>query len=153
MRNGRGHCEKAPVQLTCRNYLWPKGVGLSLQIKALSPQAKRRIERLWETLLHRLVVDLRMAGISSLEEANIFLAFYTSRHNCHWTVTVMPYFRSEIMSSFGGTGEMLILQKRWYLLCLFKSRPRQRQKDCSFILDNRSASFINFKEAGPRNWL
>lgn len=66
---------------------------------------------------------------------------------------IIPYFRSEIMSPFGGTGEMLILQKRWYLLCLLKSRPRQRQKDCSFILVNRSASFINFKEAGPRNWL
>ena len=30
-------------------------------IKALSPQAKGRIERLWGTLQHRLVVDLRVA--------------------------------------------------------------------------------------------
>ena len=56
-------------------------------IKALSPQAKGRIERLWGTLQHRLVVDLRVAGISSLEDANSFLASYTSRHNSLFSVT------------------------------------------------------------------
>ena len=50
-------------------------------IKALSPQAKGRIERLWGTLQHRLVVDLRVAGVSTLEEANAFLASYRARHN------------------------------------------------------------------------
>ena len=50
-------------------------------IKALSPQAKGRIERLWGTLQHRLVVDLRVAGVSTLEEANAFLASYRTRHN------------------------------------------------------------------------
>lgn len=50
-------------------------------IKALSPQAKGRIERLWGTLQHRLVVDMRVAGVSTLEEANAFLASYRTRHN------------------------------------------------------------------------
>ncbi|OQB45552.1 MAG: Integrase core domain protein [Synergistetes bacterium ADurb.Bin155] len=50
-------------------------------IKALSPQAKGRIERLWGTLQHRLVVDLRVAGVSTPEEANAFLASYRTRHN------------------------------------------------------------------------
>lgn len=42
-------------------------------IKAGSPQAKGRIERLWGTLQLRLPVELRLAGITTREEANAFL--------------------------------------------------------------------------------
>lgn len=43
-------------------------------IFALSPQAKGRVERLFKTLQDRLVKELRLKDISSLEEANRFLA-------------------------------------------------------------------------------
>ncbi|HAK41111.1 MAG TPA: hypothetical protein DCM24_04795 [Synergistaceae bacterium] len=36
----------------------------TLPLKASSAQAKGRIERLWGTFQHRLVVDLRVAGVS-----------------------------------------------------------------------------------------
>lgn len=42
-------------------------------IKANSPQAKGRIERLWHTLQDRLIKELRLANISTIAEANIFL--------------------------------------------------------------------------------
>ena len=42
-------------------------------IAAHSPQAKGRIERLFETLQDRLVKELRLAGIDSIEAANHFL--------------------------------------------------------------------------------
>lgn len=42
-------------------------------ILALSPQAKGRVERLFGTLQDRLVKEMRVAGVSSLEEANRFL--------------------------------------------------------------------------------
>ena len=42
-------------------------------IHAHSPQAKGRIERLFGTLQDRLVKELRLAGISTMREANIFL--------------------------------------------------------------------------------
>lgn len=42
-------------------------------ISAHSPQAKGRIERLFETLQDRLVKELRLAGISTVPEANRFL--------------------------------------------------------------------------------
>jgi hypothetical protein len=42
-------------------------------IAAHSPQAKGRIERLFETLQDRLVKEMRLVGIASLEEANHFL--------------------------------------------------------------------------------
>jgi hypothetical protein len=46
------------------------GIGF---IEAQSPQAKGRIERLWATLQDRLVSELRLRGISTLEAANAFL--------------------------------------------------------------------------------
>jgi hypothetical protein len=49
-------------------------------IHATSPQAKGRIERLWGTLQHRLPVDLRIAGIKTVEEANGYLLEYAVRH-------------------------------------------------------------------------
>ncbi len=42
-------------------------------IHAYSPQAKGRIERLFGTLQDRLVKELRLRGISTIEEANKFL--------------------------------------------------------------------------------
>lgn len=43
-------------------------------IFAYSPQAKGRVERLFETLQDRLVKEMRLVGISSVAEANRFLA-------------------------------------------------------------------------------
>jgi len=42
-------------------------------IKANSPQAKGRIERLWHTLQDRLIKELRLASISTIDDANIFV--------------------------------------------------------------------------------
>lgn len=49
-----------------------KELGTEL-ISAHSPQAKGRIERLFQTLQDRLVKELRLAGISDVETANKFL--------------------------------------------------------------------------------
>jgi transposase len=46
------------------------GIGF---IAAHSPQAKGRIERFWQTLQDRLVSELRLRGIATLEAANAFL--------------------------------------------------------------------------------
>ena len=48
---------------------------------AHSPQAKGRVERLWNTLQSRLPVELRMAGVKTCEEANCFLLEYLPRFN------------------------------------------------------------------------
>lgn len=42
-------------------------------IIALSPQAKGRVERLFGTLQDRLIKEMRVAGISSMDDANRFL--------------------------------------------------------------------------------
>ena len=51
-------------------------------IHARSPQAKGRVERLFGTLQDRLVKELRLKGISSIEEANKYLKEeYIAMHN------------------------------------------------------------------------
>lgn len=50
-------------------------------IKAYSPQAKGRIERLWGTLQSRLPVEFKIRGITTIEAANAFLAEFIVRYN------------------------------------------------------------------------
>jgi transposase len=50
-------------------------------IHANSPQAKGRVERLFKTLQDRLVRELRLAGITSVAEANAFLTVYLPQYN------------------------------------------------------------------------
>lgn len=54
-------------------------------ICALSPQAKGRVERVFETLQDRLVKELRLAGINTIEAANRFLKEkYLPAHNARF---------------------------------------------------------------------
>jgi transposase len=48
---------------------------------ASSPQAKGRIERLWETLQSRLVTEFRIHGITTIEQANKFFPGYIKKYN------------------------------------------------------------------------
>jgi transposase len=50
-------------------------------IHALSPQAKGRVERLFGVLQDRLVKEMRLRGIKTKEEANIFLEEYLTLYN------------------------------------------------------------------------
>lgn len=54
---------------------------------ASSPQAKGRIERLWETLQSRLVTEFRINKVTNIEEANKFLKEYIPRYNSKFSVT------------------------------------------------------------------
>ena len=55
-------------------------------IFADSPQAKGRIERLWGTFQDRLISELRLEGISNLEDANRYLySIFLAKHNRKFT--------------------------------------------------------------------
>jgi hypothetical protein len=54
---------------------------------ANSPQAKGRIERLFRTLQDRLVKEMRLRGIRTLEEANVFLEAYLPIYNQRFAVS------------------------------------------------------------------
>lgn len=50
-------------------------------VQARSPQGKGRVERLWHTLQDRLVSELRLRGITTLEAANAFLPEFIADFN------------------------------------------------------------------------
>jgi hypothetical protein len=71
----------------------PTQVGLALEalgirsIPALSPQAKGRIERLFGVLQDRLIAELRLERIKTLEGANRFLKRFIPRFNRQFAVS------------------------------------------------------------------
>jgi hypothetical protein len=81
-------------------------VELGIQhIKANTPQAKGRIERLWETLQDRLSVELRLLGIKSIEEANMVLPSLIKKHNEKYAVRA-----AEEKSAYTPLGEDVSLE-------------------------------------------
>ena len=57
-----------------------------VSIPAYSPQAKGRVERPWRTHQDRLVIELRLAGVRAMEEANAFLPGYLARYRARFGV-------------------------------------------------------------------
>jgi len=55
-------------------------------IHATSPQAKGRVERLFRTLQDRLVKEMRLRGIRTIQEANEFLKHYLPVYNRRFAV-------------------------------------------------------------------
>jgi len=55
-------------------------------IPAHSPQAKGRVERLFKTFQDRLIKELRLAGIATIEEANRFVEGYLPIYNRRFAV-------------------------------------------------------------------
>jgi hypothetical protein len=88
---------RSPKEATLEQQLAGKGpksqFGRALEqlgieyIPAHSPQAKGRIERLFETLQDRLVKELREANACTLDQANAVLVEYLSRFNHQFAKT------------------------------------------------------------------
>lgn len=104
-------------------------------IHARSPQAKGRVERAFGTLQDRLVKELRLAGISSIPEANRFLReIYLPKHNARFAVT--PRRKTNLHRSISGFDLSFILSVReertvandftvQYRTRLFQLEPKQ----------------------------
>jgi len=62
---------------------------LGIEIKTSSvPQAKGRIERMFKTLKSRLPIELRLAGVTTLEQANEFLHHYVTEFNAQFALPI-----------------------------------------------------------------
>ena len=62
-------------------------LGIELECTSV-PQAKGRVERLNQTLQSRLVIELRLAGITTIEEANEFLKSYLKEFNAMFALPI-----------------------------------------------------------------
>lgn len=107
-------------------------------IPAGSPQAKGRIERLWETLQSRLTCELELANISSMEEANAFFTTFLPRFNTRFAVKPA---RPE--TAFGSLDERLNLD---FILCV----KEQRRLDGNLIFSFKGRYYqVNAKGPTP----
>ncbi|MGF7012666.1 transposase [Lachnospiraceae bacterium PF1-22] len=60
---------------------------LGVEIKTSSiPQAKGRVERVFDTLQSRLTVELRLANVTSIQQANEFLMSYIKKFNTQFAL-------------------------------------------------------------------
>ena len=98
-------------------------LGISV-IKAWSPQAKGRIERLWGTFQDRLVVTLRLAGAKTLEQAREVLKGFLPHYNRRFCV--LP--RKE-QAVFRKAPPKAVLHK---ILCLKETRIVKKDHTVSF---------------------
>ena len=64
-----------------------KQLGIDIQTSSV-PQAKGRVERMFGTLQSRLPIELRLAGVSSIEEANEFLNSYIKKFNKRFALPI-----------------------------------------------------------------
>lgn len=64
-----------------------KQLGIELKTTSVA-QAKGRVERLFQTLQSRLPVELRLKGITTIEEANAFLNSYIKEYNAKFALPV-----------------------------------------------------------------
>ncbi|MDQ3804755.1 MAG: ISNCY family transposase, partial [Acidobacteriota bacterium] len=98
-------------------------------IPALSPQAKGRVERLWRTLQDRLTKEMRLASVSTLEGANLFLPSFTSGFDARFSVEARdpaPAWRPlpagfDLDYHFSGRAERLVKRDhtlQWLGRCL-----------------------------------
>ncbi|MBW9159763.1 ISNCY family transposase, partial [Clostridium tagluense] len=62
---------------------------LGIEIKTSSvPQAKGRVERMFQTLQSRLPLEMRISGINTIEQANEFLNSYIKEFNAQFALPV-----------------------------------------------------------------
>ena len=64
-----------------------KQLGVEIRTTSVA-QAKGRVERAFQTLQQRLPIALRLAGISTIKEANVFLNSYIKEYNAKFALPV-----------------------------------------------------------------
>ena len=82
---------------------------LQLQIEpicARSPQAKGRVERLFQTLQDRMCKAMRLHGIDTIAQANAWLDEYLREHNRRFAVA--PQQPHDMHRPWGGTTQALV---------------------------------------------
>jgi hypothetical protein len=110
-----------------------KSLGIEI-IYAHSPQAKGRVERLYQTLQDRLVKELRLANISDIESANAFLPKYVAGHNRHFAKDPKDSVNMHRpLTADDNIEQVFLIQEQRYLsktlTCQYKNKSYQIHHD------------------------
>ena len=102
-------------------------------ICANSPQAKGRVERHFSTQQDRLVKEMRLAGICTMDEANQFLTKYLSIHNEKFSVEANGSDNGHVVLANPLTEEDFYIEKE----------TRRLSKALSFQYENKEYQLVN----------
>ena len=73
---------------TCTQFAYAcKQLGTKIEYSSV-PQAKGRVERMFQTLQSRLPVELRLAGVTTIEGANEFLKTFIPKFNAQFALPI-----------------------------------------------------------------
>jgi len=121
-----------------------KELGINI-IYAHSPEAKGRVERAFGTLQERLVWEMRIRGISSVEKANEYLPEYLQQHNKRYSE--LP------QSSFNAHRKIDPKKPLKYILCKKEQRTVSKNLELQFkneIYQLRAKEGFEVKLKGAR---
>lgn len=116
-------------------------LGIEL-IFANSPQAKGRIERLFDTLQDRLVKELRLVGISNPADANRFLEGYLPKFNTQFAV--------DTVSNTNLHQPLTAEEKKNLDSILSRHTPRTVQNDFTLSFNNQWYQIMPTKSVAVR---
>ena len=109
-------------------------------IAARSPQAKGRVERLWQTLQSRLPVELGIRGIKDVHAANAFLMDYIFAYNSEFAVEP-----EDCDSAFLPLDEGAVLD---HILCIKETRTLD-----SGLVFSYGGKKYQIEKSACSNWL
>jgi transposase len=93
-------------------------------IWAHSPQAKGRVERVNQTLQDRMVKEMRLEGVSGMEEGNLFIRKYVPEFNSRFGV--------QPRSEENAHRQLLETEELDRILCLMESRVLSKNLTISY---------------------
>lgn len=110
-------------------------------ICARSPQAKGRVERLFQTLQDRLCKAMRLQGIDNIEQANSWLTEYLREHNRRFAINA--HDPQDMHRPWGGTARELA-----DICSLHHQRQLSAQGACKF--DGRILQLLPSQAHAPK---
>lgn len=131
--NNKDRGKKTQFERVCQE------LGITV-IHASSPQAKGRVERSHSTHQDRLVKELRLAGISDIEQANKFIL-----------ETYLPQYNRDFSVPAAKNGDVHSLAANYKLDNIFCLKDtRQLQNDFTILYKTRILQLTSHQKACPR---
>ena len=117
-----------------------KQLGIELATTSV-PQSKGRIERLWGTLQSRLTLEMRLANIQTIEEANEFLDSYTEKFNKQFSLPI-----NDTKNCFESKPTLEIINNTLSVIShrIFDRGSAIKYKNIYYQAYNRNGMLMNF---------